>query len=117
MEGPEAWLRLAEVIRNRRIEKKLSQAELAANAGTSERTIRLLEKAERTSYQTSTLRAVSSALGWTPLGIEVIIEGGEPIDEVPDEPLSLDDPRVQNLLGDIVKRLEYLEARESERNA
>lgn len=72
-------MRLAGLVRARRDELGVSQAEIGASSKTSERTVRLIEKAARTSYHASTLRSVSLALGWTPDSADRILKGGDPI--------------------------------------
>lgn len=103
-----------------------SQAKVGAASGTSERTVRLIEKAERDSYQSSTLRAISQALAWTPESIELILEGGEPIEASALKPIS--DPVVARRLealerqgrgdsADVLEKLAELERRLSELEA
>lgn len=74
----EPWKRLAGLVRARRDELGASQAEVGASSKTSERTVRLIEKAARSSYHASTLRSVSLALGWTPNSADRILHGEEP---------------------------------------
>ena len=56
----------------------LSQAELAARAGISESTVRSIEASRRDNYSGRVLRELSRALGWSPLSISRIFDGGEP---------------------------------------
>lgn len=96
----EAWRRLAGLIRDRRIDQGLSQAQLATEAGTTERTVRLIEKAERESYRQATLRGISRALGWTPDSIERIASGGDPTEAPAD-----DDPELHAKVDELERRL------------
>jgi transcriptional regulator with XRE-family HTH domain len=73
------WARVAEQVRARRQDLHMSQRELADVAGTTDRLIGAIERAERDSYQDRTLRAVSTALGWSPDSIELICVGAEPV--------------------------------------
>lgn len=57
----------------------MTQSELAAAAGISEATIRVLETSRRTSYQPGTLHDVARALHWTPDSIDRILSGLDPI--------------------------------------
>jgi transcriptional regulator with XRE-family HTH domain len=75
----EAWKRVATQVRSRRNDRRMSQQELASAAGTTDRLIRSIEKAERTTYLRPTLRAVSEALGWSADSIDRILNGQTPI--------------------------------------
>jgi transcriptional regulator with XRE-family HTH domain len=77
-DGP--WLRLAELVRLRREERHLSQRQLGADAGTTDRLISDIERAVRENYEPATLRAVARALGWTPDSIDLIKTGGDPVE-------------------------------------
>jgi transcriptional regulator with XRE-family HTH domain len=87
----EPWQRLAELVRLRREERRLSQRELGTAAGTTDRLISDIERAARTNYEPATLRAVSRALGWTPDSISTILAGGDPNgDQSSGEPTMMD---------------------------
>lgn len=58
----------------------MSQQELATAAGTTDRLIRSVEKAERETFHRGTLRDIAEALGWTRGSIDRILGGGEPQD-------------------------------------
>lgn len=75
----EAWTRLAGAVRARRDELGLKQVELAERAGLSEPTVRVIEGARRSSYQRSTLRALATALGWTPDSADRVLRGDQPL--------------------------------------
>lgn len=83
----EPWQRLAELIRRRREERRMSQRELGEAAGTTDRLVSSIERAERTTYKPANLRAISQALSWTPDSIERILAGGEPVGET-DQPMA-----------------------------
>ena len=76
----EAWLLVAALVRSRREDARLSQQALATAAGTTDRLVRSIEHAERTTYLPRTLRAISKALGWSADSIHRILDGKEPID-------------------------------------
>lgn len=82
----EPWQRLAELVRLRREERRLSQRQLGADAGTTDRLISDIERAVRVNYEPATLRAVARALGWTPDSVDLIRDGGEPEEADIDEP-------------------------------
>lgn len=88
MKADYGWTRLAAAVQARRNELMLSQAELAAKAGISESTVRSIENERRDGYRFSTLRDLSTALGWTPLSVDRVLAGGDP--EPVDEPKSED---------------------------
>lgn len=72
------WERLAKAVEARRRELMLSQAELAAKAGTSESTVRSIETARRDGYRASTLREIAAALGWSPGSLDAVYAGRKP---------------------------------------
>lgn len=74
----EPWTRLAELVRRQREQRHLSQRDVAIAAGTTDRLISSIERAERTTYKPQNLRAVSEALGWTASSIDQILSGGDP---------------------------------------
>ena len=83
-DGP--WQRLAELVRLRREDRRLSQRQLGTAAGTTDRLISDIERAARENYEPATLRAVARALGWTPGSIEGVLDGGEPAEAGAEEP-------------------------------
>lgn len=105
MSDDETWERLAERIRERRLELGLTQTQLARDAQASDRTIGALERAEQARYHAATLRSVAVALGWTPDSVERILAGDEPVD-APSR-----DPNVDllPLIFDLQRRVEVLE--------
>lgn len=58
------WVEIGAVLRSRRVELGLTQLELAARAGVSEVTVRILETGRRQSYRPANLRAIAGAVGW-----------------------------------------------------
>lgn len=81
----EPWQRLAELVRLRREERRLSQRQLGTKAGTTDRLISDVERAVRQNYEPSTLRAVARALDWSPHSIDRILAGGDPEEADTDE--------------------------------
>lgn len=100
----EAWNRLAELIRTRREDRRMSQQELASAAGTTDRFIRSVEKAERETFNRGTLRTIADVLGWTPDSIGRILEGGEPEVAQSGESKSLEE-----MFADLDERLKAVE--------
>lgn len=76
----ERWQRLADRVKSRRYDMHLTQTMLAREARTSDRTIGALERAEHGTYQASTLRSISIALGWTPDSIDRVLAGEQPVE-------------------------------------
>lgn len=68
----ERWRRIAELIKQRMAILNLSPADVSRAAGVDANTLRDLRKGERTGYRDSTLRGVSSALGWSRTTLEEI---------------------------------------------
>lgn len=92
----EPWLRLAELVRRRREQRHLSQRQVAVAAGTTDRLISSIERAERTTYKPQNLSAVAVALGWTPDSAERILRGEPPVDDT-HEPVDPHEARLDKL--------------------
>ncbi len=103
------WARLAEAVEARRHALMLSQSELAAQAGISESTVRSIENERREGYRLGTLRELSKALGWTPLSIDLILDGGDPVEADTDDDGEAGDLRTEiSHLRDEVAQLRAL---------
>lgn len=74
------WARVGAAVRKRREDLGLTQTELAATAHVSDTTVRVLERARRTSYRAGNLRAIARALQWPDDAIDRI-RAGRPADE------------------------------------
>lgn len=85
------WARVAEKVKTRREDAGLTQRQLAERAGTTDRYISAIERAERDTYQQKMLRAIARALGWQPGSIDLILEGGEPVDADPPDTRSIEE--------------------------
>lgn len=85
--GRDRWQVVADAMRDRREELGITQQEAIqrSEARVSSSTWSNLERAAKTSYERSKLRAVCRALGWSSDSIERIIAGQEP------SPLEADD--------------------------
>lgn len=81
---PEAWTRLGDAIKRRRIARGLTQEQLADKAECAPGTIRNLERGKR--GRLLTLPRIARALGWTEDSYLLVLEGGEPVDEVTPTP-------------------------------
>ena len=90
---PDAWRRLAEIIRDRRAELGVVAT---AIPGVSAATMSLVENAGRHSYRTHTMAALARGLGWTPDSIERILDGQAPV--AVDSP-----PETRNELGPVTR--------------
>lgn len=73
----ENWIELADLIDQQLAQLGWSQTDLVRESGVNATTIRAIQRTQRTSYRANTLRAVSRALGWGPMAIEVFLGGGE----------------------------------------
>ena len=100
--------RLANAVRSRRLALRLSQAQLAAEAGITERTVRLIEHADDADRTMSTMRGVAQALGWTPESLDLILAGQEPVEASAPKPV--DDPVVMQMIRELQDRLAVVEA-------
>ena len=109
MTSPHDWQRLGAAIKQAR--GTLTQQELAERAGVTDTTIRVLETARRTNFRSATLRAVSTAVGWTPDSAERVLRGGEPRDEEPDFGDRLD--RLESQLSQVLDMLRAQQERQA----
>jgi hypothetical protein len=73
------WHRLAESVRERRVELGMTQEEARAAGGPSTATMRLIEGALQESYQASTLRDLERALQWQRGSVRMVLAGGDPV--------------------------------------
>lgn len=85
------WEFVAALVRQRRIDLGMSQRALGTAAGTTDRLVSDIERADRTTYSEAKLRGISRALGWTPDSIERILNGGRPVEEQPAAAPSMDE--------------------------
>ena len=78
----EGWERLAALLINRRVElspQYRNRQKFAADTGLNERLISDLENSRRTSYRSTSLRAVERAYRWQPGSIDRALAGDAPI--------------------------------------
>jgi hypothetical protein len=73
------WERLAEFVRERRVELGLTQEDARAAGGPSTATMRLIEGALQRSYQPATLRDLERVMQWERGSARMILAGGEPV--------------------------------------
>lgn len=87
---------LAELVLDRRLSLRLSQPILAKEAGVGLSTIQVMERGNQGGFRLSTLRSVSSALGWADTALEDYQQSGampEPLTaSVPDQVTSGPEP-------------------------
>lgn len=79
MAASKDWDRLAEFVRERRVELGMTQEDARAAGGPSTATMRLIEGALQHSYQPATLRDLEKALRWERGSAARILAGGEPV--------------------------------------
>jgi DNA-binding XRE family transcriptional regulator len=72
------WLRLAQLIRERRVELGLTQAQVHSAGGPAPATLYLLENGCRTSFSPQILRRLERVLGWRAGSIRRVLAGGRP---------------------------------------
>jgi transcriptional regulator with XRE-family HTH domain len=82
------WSYLGRVIRDRRADLGLTQAEVSNAGGPSPATLYLLESGRRTLYRPQILRRLERALGWRAGSVRHVLAGGEPVLDRGDEPSS-----------------------------
>lgn len=73
------WQRVAEYVRDRRIDLDMTQADVHSAGGPSPATQRLIEGALQDSYQSAILARLERALKWERGSIRAIRRGGEPV--------------------------------------
>jgi hypothetical protein len=81
------WSRLANVVRNERDRRGLSQIAFGKELGVGRTVIQTIERAHKFKKITGTLHSLEQALGWKPGSVESILNGGGPI--LPEEPDTL----------------------------
>ena len=77
-EQQQDWLYLAQLIKERRLELGLTQAEVHSAGGPAPATLYLLENGCRTSFSPQILRRLERALGWRTGSIRRVLAGGRP---------------------------------------
>jgi Helix-turn-helix len=82
-EQQQDWLYLAQLIKERRLELGLTQAEVHSAGGPAPATLYLLENGCRTSFSPQILRRLERALGWRTGSVRRVLAGERPalIDE------------------------------------
>lgn len=96
------WARLGEKLRAARIARGMEQQDAAEKIGVKRGALRNIEKGEIRKV-TPTVLAYARLVRWTPESIELVLEGGDPIEQVTSiesapEPLSDLSVRVQQSL-------------------
>jgi DNA-binding Xre family transcriptional regulator len=75
----ETWDRVAKAVDERMLDMNLTMTELSDRAELSPITVRRVRQAKGTKLTVSSMRKLSTALGWTPDSIQRLINGQEPI--------------------------------------
>jgi len=73
------WLHLAHLVRERRMELGLTQAQVHSAGGPAPATLYLLENGCRSSFSPQILRRLERALGWRAGSIRRVLAGGRPL--------------------------------------
>ena len=77
-ERQQDWLFLAKLIKERRLDLGLTQAQVHSAGGPAPATLYLLENGCRTSFSPQILRRLERALGWRAGSIRRVLAGGRP---------------------------------------
>jgi transcriptional regulator with XRE-family HTH domain len=80
------WSYLGRVVRDRRADLGLTQAEVSNAGGPSPATLYLLESGRRDLYRPQILRRLERALGWRAGSVRRVLAGGQPVLDRGDEP-------------------------------
>jgi transcriptional regulator with XRE-family HTH domain len=75
----QGWFHLGQLVRERRTELGLTQAEIHSAGGPSAATLYLIETGRRGSYRPQVLRRLERALGWRAGSVRRVLEGGQPV--------------------------------------
>jgi hypothetical protein len=78
-ERQQDWLFLAKLIKERRLDLGLTQAQVHSAGGPAPATLYLLENGCRTSFSPQILRRLERALGWRAGSIRRVLAGGRPV--------------------------------------
>ena len=90
------WSRLGRLVRERRTDLGLTQAEIHGAGGPSPATLYLLEAGRRGSYRPQVLRRLERALGWRAGSIRRVLAGGQPVlDDAEEIPSPVRDDRAR----------------------
>ncbi len=111
--SPRPWAEIGAAVRSRRQQLGLTQLDLAARAGLSEATVRVLETARRQSYRAANLRAIAVALEWPEDAFSRLAAGLPAEGPSPERPTAgtIDD-RVAALEAEVVRLRDELAARQ-----
>jgi transcriptional regulator with XRE-family HTH domain len=82
------WSHLGRLVRERRTELGLTQAEVQTAGGPSPATLYLIEIGRRGSYRPQVLRRLERALGWRAGSVRRVLAGGQPMLEGEDKVIS-----------------------------
>ena len=82
------WSHLGRLVRERRTELGLTQAEVHGAGGPSPATLYLIETGGRGSYRPQVLRRLERALGWRAGSVRRVLAGGQPMLEGEDKVIS-----------------------------
>lgn len=77
------WNAVGEEIKKRRIALRKTQTEMASAADVSDTTWSQIELAKADGFGAKTIAGVCAALGWSPDSIDLIREGGRPVELYP----------------------------------
>jgi hypothetical protein len=73
------WSHLGRLVRERRTELGLTQAEVQSAGGPSPATLYLIETGRHGSYRPQVLRRLERALGWRAGSVRAVLAGGQPV--------------------------------------
>lgn len=107
--------RLADALRKRRAELRLTQTAIADQAGVSLATVNQMERMQRDDFRTVTKALIEAVLRWTPGSIDRLLEGGDatPLPEPQLTAVPSTDPA--SLPSELARMVEQLPAVQQER--
>jgi transcriptional regulator with XRE-family HTH domain len=99
--------RLADALRKRRAELRLTQTAIADRAGVSLATVNQMERRQRDDFRTVTKALIEAVLRWTPGSIDRLLEGGDatPLPEPQLTAVPSTDPSLPSELARMVEQL------------
>lgn len=102
---PQAWARLGRALRDARERQGSTQAEVAARADVSTKSVQEAEAGKvpraRMPY---TIAPVAQALGWPGGAVEAVLEGADPPGGWRDKPVQIDSEAVAAIIGQALIR-------------
>jgi transcriptional regulator with XRE-family HTH domain len=107
--------RLADALRKRRAELRLTQTAIADRAGVSLATVNQMERGGRDGYRTISMALVEEVLRWAPGSIDTLLAGGDATPLPEPQALSLVPADPASLPAELAEMVEQLPVEQQER--